>query len=415
MHYIRLLRAPKLTFQEGKKNPWSLNLVLTVTTDLGDSFLAHDEPVKIKVALGWENPRSAKQKPAPMTLAGEKTLQWTSGMRVLKADFPAQHLKPERNLPSGETPMRVYIAAGSGLSAETAVDIAMAGFNGEDGKIVPLWANVDIPIQGYKTYGDSPAALTTCFRRLRLGSEHHPYIEVEEDIGESIARHVWDAGMMVVSRLWLLCNGDSGTAAGHPLGMRTLKSLLFGNKPVNILELGCGVGIFGLGLAHMLGRETTSRKGRLVITDLSEAEERVLSNIELSKANYAEPQFEELDWDEGRDGSFGPLVEDTHWDLIVLSDCTYNADALPSLIDTWSAIHKQNNAMAEDRPVVTRVLVAMKVRHADEDRLWELVKKDAWAVTEKAAMPLPMLGGEPQEIFLYLFENRRRMLPDGYA
>ncbi|KAI8194895.1 Protein-lysine N-methyltransferase EFM6 [Colletotrichum sp. SAR 10_65] len=415
MHYIRLLRAPKLTFQEGKKNPWSLNLVLTVTTDLGDSFLAHDEPVKIKVALGWENPRSAKQKPAPMTLAGEKTLQWTSGMRVLKADFPAQHLKPERNLPSGETPLRVYIAAGSGLSAETAADVAMAGFNGEDGKIVPLWANVDVPIQGYKAYGDSPGAPTTCFRRLRLGSEHHPYIEVEEDIGESIARHVWDAGMMVVSRLWLLCNGDSGTAAGHPLGMRTLKSLLFGNKPVNILELGCGVGIFGLGLAHMLGRETMSRKGRLVITDLSEAEERVLSNIELSRSNHAEPQFEELDWDEGRDGSFGPLVEDTHWDLIVLSDCTYNADALPSLIDTWSAIHKQNNAMAEDKPVVTRVLVAMKVRHADEDRLWELVKKDGWAVTEKAAMPLPMLGGEPQEIFLYLFENRRRMLPDGYA
>uniref|UniRef100_L2G0S9 Upf0665 family protein c n=1 Tax=Colletotrichum fructicola (strain Nara gc5) TaxID=1213859 RepID=L2G0S9_COLFN len=389
MHYIRLLRAPKLTFQEGKKNPWSLNLVLTVTTDLGDSFLAHDEPVKIKVALGWENPRSAKQKPAPMTLAGEKTLQWTSGMRVLKADFPAQHLKPERNLPSGETPLRVYIAAGSGLSAETAADVAMTGFNGEEGKIVPLWANVDVPTQGYKAYGDSPGAPTTCFRRLRLGSEHHPYIVVEEDIGESIAR--------------------------HPLGMRTLKSLLFGNKPVNILELGCGVGIFGLGLARMLGRETISRKGRLVITDLSEAEERVLSNIELSRSNHTEPQFEELDWDEGRDGSFGPLVEDTHWDLIVLSDCTYNADALPSLIDTWSAIHKQNNAMAEDRPVVTRVLVAMKVRHADEDRLWELVKNDGWAVTEKAAMPLPMLGGEPQEIFLYLFENRRRMLPDGYV
>ncbi|KAF9878111.1 hypothetical protein CkaCkLH20_04149 [Colletotrichum karsti] len=420
MHYIRLLRAPKLTYQKEKKNPWSLNVVLTVTTDLGDSFLAHDEPVPIKIKLGWEHPPGKCQKQKPMTLAGEKLLQWTSGMRIMKADFPAQHLKPEFNC---ETPLRVHIEAGSGRSAETAADIAMAGLNGEEGKIVPLWADVDVPVTWpIGSNKESPRAPTTCFRRLRLGSEPLPCIEVEEDIGESIARHVWDAGMVVVSRLWLLCNGDSGLAAGHPLAMRTLQSLLLDNKPLNILELGCGVGIFGIGLTHMIRREGGLGYGPkvdIVMTDLPEAEERVLSNLDImarTSGSRIEPRFEDLDWDYGRDMGFGRSVEAEFWDLVVLSDCTYNVDALPALIDTWTAIHKQNNAMKErTEEVVTRVLVAMKVRHADEDRLWELIKKDGWTVAEQAAIPLPMLGGEPQEILLYLFENRRKMLPPGHV
>ncbi|KAL0934125.1 upf0665 family protein c [Colletotrichum truncatum] len=405
MHYIRLLRAPKLTFQKekGKKHPWSLNIVLTVTTDLGDSFLVPDEPVKIKVVLGWELPRSEDAN--SMKLAGEKTLQWTSGMRVLKADFPAIHLEPTSTLPAGETPLRVWITAGPRQYAGTAETIAMAGFNNtEDGKIVPLWANVEVP---------GSEAPTTCLRRIRLGRRQRPFIEVEEDIGESIARHVWDAGMMVVSRLWLLCEGDSSISAGHPLSMTTLQSLLVSEDTVNILELGCGVGIFGIGLARMLSqRHDSSKKGRIVMTDLPEAEERACTNINiLDKMGIPSirPEYENLDWDDGRDGDFGPLVKDTFWDLVVLSDCTYNADALPALIDTWTAIHKQNVALRpKTEQVATRVLVAMKVRHSDEDRLWQLVEENGWAVTEQTVMPLLMLGGEPQEIFLYLFENKKR-------
>ncbi|KAF6826286.1 upf0665 family protein c [Colletotrichum plurivorum] len=407
MHYIRFLRAPKLTFQGDRKNAWSLNVVLTVTTDLGDSFLAHDEPVKIKVSFGWEQPLSAG-KSKPMRLAGEKTLRWASGMRVLKADIPAQHLESKSRLPqpgADEGPLRVYAWAGSGVSAETAANVSMAGFNDEAGRIMPLWTDIQTP---------GSVAPTTCLRRLRLGDRSPgALIEVEEDIGESIARHLWDAGIMVVSRLWLLSDGDPGLCAGHPLAMNTLEYLLLGSDAVNILELGCGVGIFGIGLARMLSREGGSDKSTILMTDLPEAEERAGANIDrlaTTGAPSIRPEYENLDWDDGRQGDFGPQVGSRFWDLVVLSDCTYNADALPALIDTWTAIHKQNVSKRPGAEVTTRVLVAMKVRHADESRLWELVKEDGWAVAEQAVMPLPMLGGEPQEIFLHLFENKNQGL-----
>ncbi|TDZ75045.1 UPF0665 family protein [Colletotrichum trifolii] len=405
MHYIRLLRAPKLLYSSGKKDAWTVNVLLTITTDLGDAFLVPDEPVKIKINIGRGQP-TIKEKSKRCNTFGEKVLKWTAGMRVLKADIAVQH-EPNPRLPhvsTGEGPLCVYIWAPSGLSAETAADVSMAGFEGDTGRIVSLWADAHVP---------GSEAPTTCRRRLRLAERgSDAYVEVEEDLGESIARHVWDAGIMSVSRLWLLTEGDPSVSAGHPLNMSTLESMLLGEDTINILELGCGVGILGIGLARILSRDDHGGTQKTILmTDLPEAEERASANIDrlaTTSAISIRPEYENLDWDDGKLGSFGPLVQSRSWDLVVLSDCTYNVDALPALIDTWTAIHKQNVAKQpdHDHPSTTRVLVAMKVRHSDESRLWELVKEVGWAIAEEAVMPLPMLGGEAQEIFLYLFENQ---------
>ncbi|OLN97961.1 UPF0665 family protein C23C4.06c [Colletotrichum chlorophyti] len=405
MHYIRLLRAPKLTYQGDKKYPWTLNVVLTVTTDLGDSFLVDDEPVKLKVTAGWEQ-RTVDKNQEPMKVAAEKVLRWSPGMRVLKADIPAQHLAGQSFVPNTASgPMRVLIRAAGSKTGELAADIALAGAGGSCGKIMPLWADVHTPASA-----DVP---TTCVRRiLRSQDMSEPYIEIEEDIGESIARHIWDAGLVAVSRLWLLNGKHSNSTDEHPISMSNFHALLFDRGPINILELGCGVGILGIGLAQMMAREkgTLEEPGTILMTDLPEAEERASANIDrLARVGTApiRPEYENLDWDDGREGNFGPLVKSRFWHLVILSDCTYNVDALPALVDTWTAIHKQNLSKSPDGKARTRVAVAMKKRHSDEERLWQLVGEEGWSLDEESVTELPVLGEENQRIFLYLFESQR--------
>ncbi|KAK1974303.1 putative methyltransferase-domain-containing protein [Colletotrichum cereale] len=340
MHYIRLLRAPKLTHDKGRKHPWSLNVVLTVTTDLGDSFLAPDdhEAVKLRVSAGWEQPSKQPRYDDPMILAAEKVLRWTPGMRVLKADIPAQHLTSPSLPDPGLGPLRLLVRAGGAQSADAATSVAFAGFEGDCGKIVPVWADVQTP--------DHSEAPTTCVRRLARGDrDSEPFIEIEEDIGESIARHIWDAGLTAISRLWLVNDREGRNAPKHPWHMNRLHGLLFGGEPLNILELGCGVGILGTGLAQAMTREHPGGRSSILMTDLPEAEHRARANIaRLATAGTAStrPEYENLDWDDGRNLELGPLASARAWDLIVMSDCTYNVDVLPSLIGTWTAVHVHN-------------------------------------------------------------------------
>ncbi|KAL2879112.1 hypothetical protein SGCOL_005533 [Colletotrichum sp. CLE4] len=412
MHYIRLLRAPTLTREENRKHPWSLNVVFTITTDLGDSFLTpeDDDPVKIKVSAGWEQTRQEqrdqspkKQKGEPMMLAAEKVLRWTPGMRVLKADIPAQHLPGRGPLPntSGLGPLKVRIRAEGDKSADTATSVSFAGYERECGKILPLWADVQTP---------GSEAPTTCVRRIEHGDRPpDPVFEVEEDIGESIARHIWDAGLMAVSGLWQVNTRESFAAEKHPWLMKTFHKLLFENGPVNILELGCGVGILGNGLAQLLSGADPKGEGSVLMTDLPEAEHRACANIERLVANGVaaiHPQYENLDWDDGRKGVFGPLVSAKTWDVVVMSDCTYNVDSLPSLVNTWTAIHVHNISTSLNESAKTWVYIAWKKRHPDENEFWNQVDSQGWTLHEEDVVDLPVLGGETERIFTYLFSMK---------
>ncbi|KAJ0295342.1 hypothetical protein COL5a_004618 [Colletotrichum fioriniae] len=416
MHYIRLLRAPTFTREENKKHPWSLNVVFTITTDLGDSFLAPEDndPVKIKVSAGWEQQKqkqkpqqneesSKRQKGESMMLAAEKVLRWTPSMRVLKADIPAQHLPGRGPLPNTNNlgPLRVRIRAEGDKSADTATSVSFAGFEGECGKILPLWADVQTP---------GTEAPTTCVRRLSHGDRPlEPVFEIEEDIGESIARHIWDAGLMAVSGLWQVNTREGFAAEKHPWLMKTFHNLLFGNDPVNIIELGCGVGILGNGLAQLLSDADPKGEGAILMTDLPEAEHRACANIKRLVTNGAasiHPRYENLDWDDGRKGVFGPLVRAKTWDVIAMSDCTYNVDSLPSLVNTWTAVHVHNISKSANESFRTWVYIAWKKRHPDENEFWNQVDSQGWALHEEDVVDLPVLGGETERIFTYLFSMK---------
>ncbi len=214
MHYIRLLRPPAIE-QVGPKR--TLKVVLTITTDLGDSFLSMPEPVELSV-LGINTALTeGLHTLVPVPLAGRERIVWRPGHRVLKLELP---------LPANPITTIQIRPAAKQLAALSTDAI----FSGDHGLVVPVYA--DLP-----THGRDVSHVS--FRSIRISSRVasvEALVQVEEDIGESIARHIWDAGMAAVS-LFSYLSLRSSTADR----MKALLTIMEERHPVSILELGCGV------------------------------------------------------------------------------------------------------------------------------------------------------------------------------
>ena len=389
MHYIRLLRPPIL---EGSRSARSLKLVVSITTDLGDAFLSPSTPVPIRVIARshgrngeiWTEVTAVKSRPT-----------WRSGLRVLKLDLP---------VPTALSGVdKVHIRpADQRLVASSASNLATRN----QGLIVPVSV----------AFGDETGHV--CYRVLQLSSDQGAGLEsalqVEEEIGDtSLARHVWDGGLMTLAHMANMCSPTPPPAFAS--GMRQLKETLCQDKDLNILEIGCGIGTLGIGLAQIFQTviEARASKASILMTDLPEAEERVMANISRYDASAPESTdapkvdigYEDLDWDHGRLGMFGSKVRSRLWDLIVLSDCTYNVDTIPALVQTLSWLH----IAAKSHPACpasgwrSKVMIGTKPRHWSEEVFVGKMERGGWAIEEKERLPLPMLDAEAQAVEMYLF------------
>lgn len=392
MHYIRCLRAPKLSLS-GRAS--LLDLTFTITTDLGDSFLLPDEPIPLIVTVHTSD--GAAKRAWPLT--GKEQLSWKAGQRIAK---PTLRLPPEaaRALAGGQK-VELCISTAPNYSAD-GVDDILRSRGDEDGLVMPVRT-----LLGAQEGED----VDTSFRRLKLGDTTGALpssLDVSEEIGESIARHIWDGGLVATCALYGTFALPDLEASGGSC-VKAVKDILSSDRPVNILEVGCGVGILGMGIASLctaLRQDSDSaHECLLLMTDLEEAEQRALSNMaQLSTLPSQQLLYENLDWEDGRKGHFGDLTASHTWDLIVLSDCTYNVDMLPALVETLSALHLHN--AAQDSQAVTRVFLATKPRHSSEQALFDLMAEHGWEKAEEQALPLPVIGSEPQSVEMYLFGKK---------
>ncbi|OIW24642.1 hypothetical protein CONLIGDRAFT_101521 [Coniochaeta ligniaria NRRL 30616] len=392
MHYIRLLRPPSL---EGSKSGRSLRLVVSITTDLGDAFLSPASPISIRVIVRsrgpdgetWTEVTPVRSRPT-----------WRSGLRVLKLDLPVPTAL------SGVDKMHIRPAE-QRLVASSASDLATRS----QGLIVPVSVDLLAP-------GDDAAHV--CYRVLKLsndqGSGLESALQVEEEIGDtSLARHVWDGGLMTLAHIANMCAPIS--PPGFSSGLLQLKEMLSQDKDINILEIGGGIGTLGIGLAQIFRSVAAERTtaASILMTDLPEAEERVKANISRYEASAPEDaeaikvdiDYEDLDWEDGRTGKFGAKVQSKLWDLIVLSDCTYNVDTIPALVQTLSQLHSVISKHPEypQSGWRSKVMIGTKPRHWSEEAFLGLMENDGWAIGEKEHLPLPMLDAESQAVEIYLF------------
>ncbi|KAI6083451.1 putative methyltransferase-domain-containing protein [Hypoxylon rubiginosum] len=402
MHYIRLLRPPRFD-----ATTHDISLLITITTDLGDSFLRPDRPVDLALSADSATTvgETLLRKPELLHRA-----RWAAGMRVLDIKIPlAPHLRRHdvtctiQIHPSAQGPPMGY------LKNEDALPWRVAGRRPVcDGLIMPA----SVKLVGGVC--EPPVSVRTL--KMNAGTEPQDRFRIrfEEDIGESIARHVWDAGVVTACYLADACLAREGEE-------REIRSVLpVRGDSVSVLELGTGVGILGITVARIV-RQAAAAQGRVLkeatvlLTDLPEAEERATANIArlstvLEQQNRGpctvDLRYENLDWDEGRHGRFGPLASACTWDLVILSDCTYNVDSLPALVGTLSALHTANlkhSGFGEDGK--TSVLLATKPRHSSEQALFGLLEADNWQYRVVKSIPLPKIGEEDDIVEMYMLEK----------
>jgi hypothetical protein len=200
-----------------------------------------------------------------------------------------------------------------------------------------------------------------------------------------LTRNARDAGVILSSYLASASQPASKQLPELPL----LQKILSRNK-LKVLELGAGCGIVGITLSQVF----YSQVSQVLLTDLNEASEILAQNLSpavLNSPNSSKISHQVLDW-----SSPLPLnVNSTSWDLIVVADCTYNPDVVPDLVATLKLITEESKEAV--------ILLAMKVRHDSELIFFDLMKEKHFVVKEKCAIPLPALGGEDEEIEIFVF------------
>lgn len=168
------------------------------------------------------------------------------------------------------------------------------------------------------------------------------------------------------------------------------KLLNSGKSTVQVVELGAGCGIVGIALATMLAN------CEVLLTDLPEVSEIVTRNInEASPKSSASIKFQTLDWDDPT-----PNLTRRPIDLILVSDCTYNADSLPALVSVLARLVRGSPG--------AMVLVALKRRHESEAVFFGLMRTAGFASLQ-AKVPLPSQWEQVDQIEMYCYQQESGM------
>ncbi|QKX62734.1 uncharacterized protein TRUGW13939_09896 [Talaromyces rugulosus] len=346
VYYIRFLKPPKV--QDGKNGLVSVSTLISITTDLGDAFLAEDVSLHAQLLALDTN-----------TVIQGKAVSWQAGKRELLVSIGPVRLSL--------TKQSIILAIG-----EKTVCVDELG----DCTTTPL------VISGCSAAFGGPQGTTAAKlveRRFALRSDSQ--LRIWEETGNNIARHIWDAALAAVICLRNTINNEAA-------GMQQLQNRIKngGKKAVRAVELGAGCGIFGIALAQMLPRCAVT------LTDLPEVDEIVSRNIQAARlAPGSALDFQVLDWDEKpSDDVFGEAV-----DLVLVSDCTYNADSLPALVRVLGYLTNVSPHAL--------VLVSLKRRHESEAVFFELMQEASFAILEQTGVSLPAPYSETDSIEMYAF------------
>jgi predicted nicotinamide N-methyase len=179
-------------------------------------------------------------------------------------------------------------------------------------------------------------------------------------------------------------------AGGLPLLGESISSATY--KKLNVIELGCGCGMVGIGLAQIVPDCS------VILTDMPEAEEIATRNIaNMNPAMSSQATFMPIDWEL----PLSNAVENRTFDVIIVSECTYNTDTIPALVRTLSALNRRSQKAA--------VLVSTKVRHSSESIFFELMEDAEFVKASHTKIPLPKdesSDEEPEVVHVYIFHNK---------
>ncbi|KAL9086016.1 MAG: hypothetical protein Q9159_004409 [Coniocarpon cinnabarinum] len=393
----------------------AIEVLFTITTDLGDSFYHHDISLLFKLEFEDEHARSANgNNPAETAAAAineqtggngsglkvmERQVEWRGGSRDHRVSF---------DLPHGWNGKRASYTLCITASSKSHPRVT------EEGRMIMpsiLGSEIRHDASAQNDDEDNPSFL----RRIPYvsasatakGEEGHDLLirEAPPNANTSIASHVWDAGVATAAflpRFLGLEQSTSRTKAGSSLSLlaETIQSKLRRDletpKTLTVLELGCGCAPLSVSLTTtllpLLTHSLSNFHLDITLTDLPEAEDMALSNINhMPKLNHISTAFVPLDWEDvaaasSPTKSIPKSLQGKSLDLIMASDVTYNPATSPSLAKTLSALSRSSLAFSESEPLV---LVAMKVRHEDEDVFWGEMEQARFIVVQSTGIWCP--------------------------
>ena len=202
-------------------------------------------------------------------------------------------------------------------------------------------------------------------------------IKIAEQSGETIIRHIWDAGVLFSA----LVDAPSHCYIPDDLA-HLLEMHLHLDYRKRILEIGTGVGILGVKLATHLNTP-------VVMTDLPDAKALVEENIRINNDKFNDlkrnAQFRELDWEKK---PYPEWTKTEEFDLVVMADVTYNTATFVPLADTLEHLLRHGAKGA-------KVVCCGKRRHGDEEEFWKLVQMRGFILKERITYGIG-LDGEMQ-------------------
>jgi hypothetical protein len=174
MHYIRFLKPPRLTVNTLRAGPSSLAAKITITTDLGESFL-------------WSNVTVIAELVAEdgHTIIGRgKELEWkgSDGMRALEVvlQIPGRH--------KGDVRMLVR-PKDKALGVESCANVLKG--EGAGGVVVVR----SMVISHTETEMSSSNTIQPPLAERVFTTKEGKELKIWEETGESIARHIWYASI----------------------------------------------------------------------------------------------------------------------------------------------------------------------------------------------------------------------------
>ncbi|KAL4878437.1 putative methyltransferase-domain-containing protein [Aspergillus karnatakaensis] len=351
--YIRFLKTPRL--QKQKTGSVVSSALICITTDLGDAFLSQDADLLVTLHLAHEKKAICQGR-----------LQWHAG---------------KRELPISLGPLQANISRQAMIMEVTASNRRSPNAVSADSLLDQQ--NIPLVISGWSAMFGGPQMLVAdklVERRFTVNQSVE--LSIWEETGNSIARHIWDAAVASVMYLQGTITGDQGSDSVLQKLLQTERC-----EPLNVIELGSGCGIVGIALAELLPQCS------VLLTDLPEVEEIVTKNINSAQpAHASEIKYRSLGWEEELPSDLfdGPSI-----DLVLVSDCTYNADSLPALVSVLSRLVQLSPHAV--------VLVALKRRHESESVFFDLMQSVGLHDLHVHRMELPSQHEQSDEIELHSY------------
>lgn len=354
---VRFLKTPKVHVEHGPSI--TLQSVITVTTDLGETFYPDD----LELIATLRDPARDGD------IFLRRKIQWKGGSR-------SQNISFELSRQDIDWPACVHI--GCKLTGDDPLGFLPP--------IVDIWSGLLNPTKGQFESG------WRVERRFTSLAERE--VSILEDAGDSIARHLWDGSQALAQHIDMTINMQ--VIESVPLLEYVLVSATY--RRLNVIELGCGCGSVGISIAQAVP------DCNVLLTDLPEVTELVQANITRMKAAISsQVRFEPLDWEQPLPTNFQNRIND----LIIVSECTYNSDTLEALVGTLL-----NLVVRSPKAVIA---ISTKTRHSSEAVFFDLMRNAGFVEAGSMRLKLPGIPGTgyadwAEDVGLHVFHSKDHRL-----